>query len=90
MINIYHLCYLQVAQPEKPGTEYGMFNNHNIKMKKRFNLNDLKVKSFITDLKKAHENTVKGGQPCATCDGTADGCYTNKIHCPNNTHPLIC
>ena len=36
-------------------------------MKKKLNLDDLKVKSFVTDLKKGIENTAKGGISGGAC-----------------------
>lgn len=50
-------------------------------MKKKLNISGLKVKSFITDLKKEKVNTVKGGSraECGitapfNCNGTNGGC----------------
>lgn len=56
-------------------------------MKKKLNLNDLKIKSFVTDLDSGSVNTVKGGisghhhtcQPAGeiSIDPASDACYTD-------------
>lgn len=47
--------------------------------KSKLNLNELKVKSFVTDLENGKENTVKGGHDC---DPTHTCPPTNN--CPGN------
>ena len=49
-------------------------------MKKKLNIRDLKVNSFVTDLSAENANTVKGG---FTADyNCSNGCGTN--YCPTN------
>ena len=54
--------------------------------KNKLNLSSLKVKSFVTDLKNDHSETIKGGGGflsifgCNSCGGTCDcsnGCRGN-------------
>ncbi len=45
-------------------------------MKKKLNLKELKVNSFITELKKEKEEKVKGGR------GTYVNCYNVSATCP--------
>lgn len=47
-------------------------------MKKKLNLTDLKVRSFLTDLDESQKDALNGG--CGTTE-----CYTDKVHCPLKT-----
>ncbi|MGB3465476.1 MAG: pinensin family lanthipeptide [Cyclobacteriaceae bacterium] len=65
-------------------------------MKKKLNLNEIKVKSFVTNLDQQTEKTVKGGSHvtgCGLCDTqddffcktVVDKCIvTNDRNCPTN------
>ena len=61
-------------------------------MKKKLNLNDLKVKSFITGFDKENVETVKGGRPPKSNDCGVDdpeppnmsdflNCYSYRFWC---------
>jgi len=58
---------------------------------KKLNLNELKVKSFVTDLEAGKENTVRGGGGSNECSPGAPstgcnsllltGCITDNLEC---------
>lgn len=53
-------------------------------MKKKFNLNDLKVKSFVTSMEGTEEQTVKGGTFLG-CGGGGIGTTIGPLPGTNNT-----
>lgn len=59
-------------------------------MQKKLNLNSLKVKSFVTDLDKNKEETVKGGlppsRPYEPVTDTWINCRTLQYPCKNTTN----
>jgi hypothetical protein len=69
-------------------------------MKKKLNLNDLKVKSFVTDLENSSTETVKGGGMARVNNDRvqvtkADNCITQAecpsgIICPITDHEFAC
>ena len=52
---------------------------------KKLNLDELKVKSFVTSFKKTDSNTVKGGVTLNLCEETAAGtqCIETARTCPD-------
>lgn len=55
-------------------------------MKKKLNLKDLKVESFVTNLDAGIENTVQGGRSGGACVPVQQ--YTTG--CPKTDHGLDC
>ncbi len=53
-------------------------------MKKKLNLNDLKVSSFVTNLEAGKENTVQGGRSggaCVPLQPYTGGCFVTGLDC---------
>lgn len=66
-------------------------------MKKKFNLNDLKVKSFVTSMENGEEHTVKGGGTLVigctgviACGGTLPPPTNNTTCCLDTKVEAIC
>lgn len=50
-------------------------------MKKKLNLNGLKVKSFVTTMEKGRSQTIKGGNTYDSCGADCQAWETNFINC---------